>query len=76
MTTLTRRAMGRPSKGSRHTFTVKPDIERAAKLAEALDILGTDGVTLLTPVVTAFIDSLDLDQLRSHQEALPMAQAG
>lgn len=73
MTTLTRRAMGRPSKGARHTFTVKPDVERAKKLQDALDILGTDGVTLLTPVVAAFIDSLDLDALalRKKQEPLP-----
>jgi hypothetical protein len=75
MTTLTKRAKGRPSKGARHTFTVKPDIERAKKLQDALDLLGTDGVTLLTPVVDAFIDTLDLDALR-NQEALPIAKAG
>lgn len=75
MTTLNKRAMGRPSKGARHTFTVKPDVERAKKLHDALDLLGTDGVTLLTPVVEAFIDSLDLVKLRK-QETLPIAKAG
>lgn len=65
---------GRPSKGQRHTFAVKPDLDRAAKLVEALDILGTDGVSLLTPVVNRFIDSLDLEKLK-NQEALPIAKA-
>jgi hypothetical protein len=65
---------GRPSKGSRHTFAVKPDIERAKKLVQALEILGTDGVSLLTPVVNRFIDTLDLEKLE-NQETLPIAQA-
>lgn len=68
--------MGRPSKGARHVFTVKPDMERAKKLQDALDILHTDGVSLLTPVVAAYIDSLDLEDLKKQQEVLPLAETG
>jgi hypothetical protein len=69
MTLAKRSNGGRPSKGNRHVFTVKPDVKRAQKLVEAIEILGTDGVTLLTPIITAYIDSIDLEKLR-NQEAL------
>lgn len=66
---------GRPSKGPRHTFVVKPDLARAEKLRAIMEILDTNAVDYLTPLVAAHIDSIDLDAL-SHQEALPIAKAG
>lgn len=66
---------GRPSKGPRHTFLVKPDIARAEKLQAIMEILHTNAVDYLTPLVAAHIDSIDLDALRI-QEALPITKAG
>lgn len=66
---------GRPSKGPRHTFLVKPDMARAEKLRRILEILDTNAVDYLTPLVAEHIDSIDIDHLQ-HQEALPIAQAG
>lgn len=57
---------GRPSKGPRHSFTVKLDLERAAKLAEILRTLDTNGIEYLAPIVEAHIDSIDLDHLRNE----------
>lgn len=66
---------GRPSKGDRHTFNVKPDIHRAEKLRAILDALDTNAVDYLTPIVAQHIDSVDLSELPIHQEALPIAKA-
>jgi hypothetical protein len=66
---------GRPSKGDRHTFNVKPDIHRAEKLRAILDALDTNAVDYLTPIVAKHIDSIDLSELQI-QEALPIAKAG
>jgi hypothetical protein len=66
---------GRPSKGDRHTFNVKPDIHRAEKLRAILDALGTNAVDYLTPIVAEHIDRVDLTELQI-QEALPIAKAG
>lgn len=66
---------GRPSKGDRHTFNVKPDIHRAEKLRAILDALDTNAVDYLTPIVAKHIDSIDLSELQIHQEALPIAKA-
>ncbi|MFE5837276.1 hypothetical protein [Arthrobacter sp. NPDC056493] len=68
---------GRPSKGPRHTFNVKPDITRAEKLRDILDILDCNAVDYLTPLVAAHIDSIDLEKFRAEhtQEILPIAQA-
>lgn len=65
---------GRPSKGDRHTFLVKPDIHRAEKLREILDVLGTNAVEYLTPIIAEHIDAVDVAELRI-QEALPIAKA-
>ena len=65
---------GRPSKGPRHTFVVKPDLARAEKLRAIMDILGTNAVDYLTPLVARHIDSIDLEQLR-NQETLPIPKA-
>ena len=65
---------GRPSKGPRHTFVVKLDLARARKLRELLDVLGTDGVSHLSPLIAEYVDSIDLEALR-NQEALPIAKA-
>jgi hypothetical protein len=65
---------GRPSKGPRHTFVVKPDLARAEKLRAILEILDTNAVDHLTPMIAAYIDSVDLDKLR-NQEALPIPKA-
>ena len=66
---------GRPSKGPRHTFVVKPDLARAEKLRAIMEILGTNAVDYLTPLVASHIDSIDLEELR-NQETLPIAKAG
>lgn len=67
---------GRPSKGPRHTFNVKPDITRAEKLRDILDILDCNAVDYLTPLVAAHIDSIDLEKFRAEhtQETLPIAK--
>lgn len=63
--TLRKPAPGtRRSKGPRHTFVVKPDLERAAKLLAIIEILNTNAVDYLTPLVGDHIDSIDLDELR------------
>ncbi|MCB5280476.1 hypothetical protein [Arthrobacter sp. ES1] len=74
MASLMNTRRGRPSKGQRHPFTVKLDMERAVKLVELLGILETSGVEFLTPIIEAHLDSIDLDEVR-HQEALPIARA-
>lgn len=66
--------IGRPSKGQRHSFTVKLDMERTAKLTELLEILGTNGIDYLGPIVEAHLDAIDLDELR-NQEVLPILRA-
>lgn len=68
---------GRPSKGPRHTFNVKPDIGRAEKLRDILEILDCNAVDYLTPLVAAHIDSIDLEKFRAEhtQETLPIAKA-
>lgn len=66
--------IGRPSKGQRHSFTVKLDMERTAKLTELLETLGTNGIDYLGPIVEAHLDAIDLDELR-NQEALPILRA-
>lgn len=65
---------GRPSKGPRHTFVVKPDLVRAEKLRAIMEILDTNAVDYLTPLVAEHIDSIDLDKLR-NQERLPYPKA-
>ena len=65
---------GRPSKGPRHTFVVKPDLARAEKLRAIMEILGTNAVDYLTPLVAAHIDSINLAELR-NQEILPIPKA-
>jgi len=74
MAPMAKTRIGRPSKGPRHTFAVKLDLERAAKLTEIIQILGTNGIDYLAPIIEAHVDSIDLDKLR-NQEALPIAQA-
>ncbi len=57
---------GRPSKGPRHSFTVKLDMGRAVKLKEILEILNTTGVQYLVPIIEAHLDAVDLDEFRSE----------
>lgn len=66
---------GRPSKGLRHSFDVKLDIPRAEKLVELIELLGTNGVDYLSPIIAEHLDAIDLDDFR-NQEALPIAKAG
>lgn len=69
-----KKRMGRPSKGPRHRFSVKLDLDHAAKLVEILRTLNINGVDYLTPVVVAHLESIDLDQLhndsRGHTTAV------
>lgn len=74
MAPMAKTRIGRPSKGPRHSFTVKLDIQRAAKVSEIIQILGTNGIDYLTPIIEAHVDSIDLELLR-NQEALPIAKA-
>lgn len=76
MASLMNTLRGRPSKGPRHPFTVKLDLERAAKLAEIIRILNTDGIEYLTPIVEAHVDAIVLDHLRDgSQESCPTPAA-
>ncbi|MET1021011.1 MAG: hypothetical protein ABWX69_02280 [Arthrobacter sp.] len=56
---------GRPSKGPRHTFVVKLDMERAVKLVQILKLVDMNGIEYLTPIVEAHVDAVDLDRLRN-----------
>lgn len=57
---------GRPSKGPRHSFTVKLDMGRAVKLKEVLEALNTTGIEYLVPIIEAHLDAIDLDELRNE----------
>lgn len=72
----TKPAIGRPSKGRRHSFTVKLDLERAAKLTKILKTLNTNGIDYLAPVVEAHLDSIDLDLLCNPSRRRTTAVAG
>ena len=74
MAPVTKSRIGRPSKGQRHSFTVKLDMERTAKLFELLEILDTNGIDYMAPIIEAHLDAIDLEQLRT-QGALPIAEA-
>lgn len=74
MAPMAKTRIGRPSKGPRHTFACKLDMERAAKLREILELLGTNGIDYLAPIIEAHVDAIDLDQLR-NQGTLPIARA-
>ena len=65
---------GRPSKGERHSFAVKLDLARAAKLQAIKETTGVDYVDYLTPIVAPYLDSIDLSMVRG-QEALPIDKA-
>lgn len=67
MASLLNTRRGRPSKGPRHSFTIKLDLERAAKLQEILRTLNTNGIEYLTPIVEAHIDAIDLDHCQRIQ---------
>ena len=67
MSEKTKRGRGGTSKGPRHAFTVKLDLERSGKLKEILrtfDIAGTD---YLGPIVEAHVDAVDLRQLGNEE---------
>jgi hypothetical protein len=59
MTDVTRRPIGRPSKGPRHSFTIKLDLVRAAKLKQILASRHTTGIEYLTPIIEAHIDAVE-----------------
>jgi hypothetical protein len=54
---------GRPSKGERHSFTVKLDMKRAVKLVQILKLVDMNGIDYLAPIIEAHVDAIDLDQL-------------
>ena len=69
----TKRDRGRPSKGPRHAFTVKLDLERSAKLKEILSSLGIAGTDYLGSIIKAHVDAVDLRQVGNEpleEEAL------
>ncbi|MCD4850590.1 hypothetical protein LN996_07190 [Arthrobacter sp. AK01] len=53
---------------------MKPDLTRAEKLRAIMEILDTNAVDYLTPLVADHIDSIDLEELR-NQERLPYPKA-
>lgn len=59
MDSIAKKTMGRPSKGPRHSFTIKLDLERAGKLKNILISRKITGIEYLTPIVAAHIDALD-----------------
>jgi len=61
-----KKRIGRPSKGPRHSFTVKLDLERAAKLKEILGTLNISGIDYLKPVIDAHVDAINRPQLRDE----------
>lgn len=63
MASLMHPRTGRPSKGKRHTFVVKLDMDRAVKLVQILKLVGMNGIEYLTPIIEAHVDAIDLDQL-------------
>ena len=65
---------GRPHKGPRHSFLVKLDPERTAKLQAIKQTTGVDFVDYLTPLVAEHLDSIDLNTLHGR-EALPINKA-
>lgn len=65
MASLMNSRRGRPSKGERHPFTVKLDMERAVKLVEILELVDTSGVEYLTPIIEEHVDAIDLGQLQN-----------
>ena len=56
---------GRPSKGPRHSFTVKLDPARSAKLKEILRTQGVAGTDYLGPIIEAHVDAVDLRRVGS-----------
>lgn len=65
MASLMNSRRGRPSKGERHPFTVKLDMQRAVKLVEILNLVDMNGVEYLTPIIEEHIDAIDLGQLHN-----------
>lgn len=66
---------GRPSKGPRHSFTVKLDMGRSMKLKQVLETLNTTGIEYLGPIIEAHLDSIDLDELRSEAPEMRVTMA-
>lgn len=75
MTEHAKPTIGRPSKGRRHSFTVKLDLERAGKLMSILRTLNTNGIDYLAPVIETHLDSIDLDHLRNNLRRRTIAVA-
>ncbi|MGM7777437.1 hypothetical protein ACSVHC_15660 [Arthrobacter sp. KNU-44] len=73
MASLIHPRTGRPSKGKRHTFTVKLDMDRAVKLVQILKLVDMNGIAYLTPIIEAHLDAIDLDQLRNPPRRGPAA---
>ena len=63
----TKRGRGGTSKGPRHAFTVKLDLERSAKLKEILRTLDIAGTDYLGHLVEAHVDAVDLRQLGNEE---------
>ena len=59
------RHRGRPSKGPRHSFTVKLDPARSAKLKEILRTQGIAGTDYLGPIIEAHVDAVDRGRVGS-----------
>ncbi|MFJ5862455.1 hypothetical protein ACIQCM_13630 [Pseudarthrobacter sp. NPDC092439] len=73
MTRATGKPRGRPSKGPRHSFVVKLDLERAAKLKGILASRRISGIQYLTPIIEAHIDNADVQTLADPAEAAARA---
>lgn len=63
MASLIHSRIGRPSKGMRHSSTLKLDMERAVKLVQILKLVDMNGIDYLAPIIKSHVDAIDLDQL-------------
>lgn len=75
MPDISKKPVGRPSKGPRHVFTIKLDLERAEKLKGILISRKITGVEYLTPIIEAHVDSVDLHRRPTPSEKAEEATA-
>lgn len=67
--------MGRMHKGDRHPVTSKIPRADAEKLHEVVSLTDESRSDLVARLLHEHLKTIDLDELRRNQGALPMAQA-
>lgn len=71
---LTKRTVGRPNKGLRHTFPAKLPLAEAEKLQQVLERQNVSAVAYVTKVLSEHLAQIDLGRV-DGQEELPLSQA-